>query len=75
MDRLTNKIRPKIIFMGEKDFQQLYLVKKYIQKKHSTFDLGVQATQPGDGRLAARRAPAAPHTPECGGWVHRKRRP
>ena len=34
MDRLTNKIRPKIIFLGEKDFQQLYLVKKYIQKKY-----------------------------------------
>jgi len=36
MDRLTNKIRPKIIFMGEKDFQQLYLVKKYIQKKYKS---------------------------------------
>ena len=34
MDRLTNKIRPKIIFLGEKDFQQLYLVRKYIQKKY-----------------------------------------
>ena len=33
MDRLTKIIMPKKIFMGEKDFQQLYLVKKYIQKK------------------------------------------
>ena len=33
MDRLTKKIRPSKIFMGEKDFQQLYLVKKYINKK------------------------------------------
>ncbi len=32
MDRLTKLIRPKKIYMGEKDFQQLYLVKKYIQK-------------------------------------------
>ena len=36
MDRLTNIINPKKIYMGEKDFQQLYLVKKYIQKKNST---------------------------------------
>ena len=34
MDRLTNMINPKKIFMGEKDFQQLYLVKKYIEKKY-----------------------------------------
>jgi pantoate--beta-alanine ligase len=36
MDRLTNKIHPKKIFMGEKDFQQLYLVKKYIEKKYKS---------------------------------------
>jgi pantoate--beta-alanine ligase len=30
MDRLIMMIKPKKIFMGEKDFQQLYLVKKYI---------------------------------------------
>ena len=34
MDRLTNIIKPKKIFMGEKDFQQLFLVKKYIEKKY-----------------------------------------
>ena len=32
MDRLTKLIKPKKIFMGEKDFQQLYLVKKFIEK-------------------------------------------
>ena len=32
MDRFTKIIKPKKIFMGEKDFQQLYLVKKYIEK-------------------------------------------
>ena len=33
MTRLTKLINPSKIFMGEKDFQQLYLVKKYINKK------------------------------------------
>ena len=33
MDRLVNKIIPKYVFMGLKDFQQLYLVKKYIGKR------------------------------------------
>ena len=34
MSRLTNLINPTKIFMGEKDFQQFYLVKKYIKKKY-----------------------------------------
>ncbi len=36
MDRLTDKIKPNKIFMGRKDFQQLYLVKKYLKKKYNT---------------------------------------
>ena len=36
VDRMTNKIRPKKIFMGEKDFQQLYLIKNYIEKKYGS---------------------------------------
>ncbi len=36
MDRLTNIIRPNKIFMGEKDYQQLLLVKKFIEKKYET---------------------------------------
>ena len=36
MDRLTNLIKPKKIYMGEKDFQQLYLVKNYIEKKYKS---------------------------------------
>jgi pantoate--beta-alanine ligase len=36
MDRLTTIIKPRKIFMGEKDFQQLYLVKKFIKKKHQS---------------------------------------
>jgi len=36
MDRLTKLIRPKKIFMGEKDYQQLYLVKEYIEKNYES---------------------------------------
>ena len=36
MDRLTRLIKPKKIFMGKKDFQQLYLVKTYIEKKYKS---------------------------------------
>ncbi|MDC3028633.1 pantoate--beta-alanine ligase, partial [Candidatus Pelagibacter sp.] len=36
MDRLTMIIKPKKIFMGEKDFQQLYLVKSFIQNKYDS---------------------------------------
>jgi len=32
MTRLTKIVKPSKIFMGEKDFQQLILVKKYIEK-------------------------------------------
>ena len=33
MDRLTNLINPRKIFMGEKDFQQLYLVRNYLKNR------------------------------------------
>ena len=36
MDRFTKIIRPNKIFMGEKDFQQLCLVKKYIEKRYKS---------------------------------------
>ena len=36
MDRFTKMIKPKKIFMGEKDFQQLYFVKKFIEKKYNS---------------------------------------
>ena len=36
MDRLTKMIKPYKIFMGEKDYQQLYLVKKYLKKKYNS---------------------------------------
>ena len=34
MDRLIKLINPKYTFMGEKDFQQLFLVKNFIGKKY-----------------------------------------
>ncbi len=40
MDRLTGLIRPKKIFMGEKDYQQLYLVRKYLKKHHISKIIG-----------------------------------
>jgi len=40
MDRLTNLIKPKKIFMGKKDFQQLFLVKGFIEKKYKTKVIG-----------------------------------
>ena len=36
MDKFTKIINPQKIFMGEKDFQQLYLVKKLLEKKYKT---------------------------------------
>jgi len=36
MDRYVELISPQKIFMGEKDFQQFYLVKNYIENKHNT---------------------------------------
>ena len=34
MDKLTKIVNPQKIFMGEKDFQQLYLVKKILGRKY-----------------------------------------
>ena len=34
MDRFTNLIKPQYIFLGEKDFQQLVLVKNYLKNKY-----------------------------------------
>jgi len=36
MNRLTKLIKPKKIFMGQKDFQQFYLVKKYLENRYKT---------------------------------------
>ena len=36
LNRFTKLISPKIMFMGEKDYQQYFLVKDYISKKYDT---------------------------------------
>tara|TARA_B100001175_G_scaffold105888_1_gene89895 strand:+ start:180 stop:992 length:813 start_codon:yes stop_codon:yes gene_type:complete len=35
MDRLLDLIKPKYVFMGKKDFQQLYLIEKFFAKKYN----------------------------------------
>jgi pantoate--beta-alanine ligase len=40
MSRLTTLIKPTKIFMGEKDFQQCFLVKNFIEKKFNTKVIG-----------------------------------
>jgi pantoate--beta-alanine ligase len=40
MNRLTKIIKPKNIFMGEKDFQQFFLVKNFIEKRFDTKIIG-----------------------------------
>ncbi len=34
MNRLLNVIKAKYVFLGEKDYQQLFLIKKYLGKKY-----------------------------------------
>ena len=34
MTRLSDLINPTKIYMGEKDFQQIYLVKKFLKRKY-----------------------------------------
>ena len=40
MNKLTSLNKPKKIFMGKKDYQQLFLVKNFIEKKYSTKIIG-----------------------------------
>ena len=36
MNRFTSLIKPKNVFMGEKDYQQFFLVRKFIERKYKT---------------------------------------
>ena len=36
LNRFTSIIKPKNIFMGEKDYQQFFLVRKFIERKYKT---------------------------------------
>ena len=48
MDRLTSIVKPNKIFMGNKDFQQLFLVKKYLKKKYNTEVIGCKTIRNKD---------------------------
>ena len=45
MNRLTKLIKPKKIFMGKKDFQQLFLVKNFIEKNFNTKVVGCKTVR------------------------------
>jgi len=51
MDRFTNIIKPRIIYMGNKDFQQLYLVKNFIKKKYKVKVIGCKTIR-NENKLA-----------------------
>ena len=51
MNRLTKLIKPKKIFMGKKDFQQLFLVKNFIENKFNTKVIGCKTIR-NKNRLA-----------------------
>jgi len=51
MDRLTKIIGPKKIFMGEKDYQQLFLVKNYLLKKYKIKVISCRTIR-GDNKVA-----------------------
>tara|TARA_B100000900_G_C20559284_1_gene708160 strand:- start:936 stop:1751 length:816 start_codon:yes stop_codon:yes gene_type:complete len=45
MDRFTELIRPHKIFMGKKDFQQLFLVKNFIEQKYKVKVIGCKTVR------------------------------
>ena len=55
MDRLTNLIKPKKIFMGKKDFQQFFLVKKFIEKRYRTKIIGCKTIRDKDNLALSSR--------------------
>ena len=55
MDRLINLIKPKKVFMGKKDFQQLYLVKKFVEKKYKTKVIGCKTIRDNNGLALSSR--------------------
>ena len=55
MDKLTNLIRPKRIFMGKKDYQQLFLVKNFIEKKYGTKIIGCKTIRNKKGLALSSR--------------------
>ena len=56
INRLLEIIKPKYIFLGKKDFQQLYLIKKYIEKyKIKTTVIGCNTIREKNGVACSSR--------------------
>ena len=55
MDRLTNMIKPQKIYMGEKDLQQLYLVKKLIESKYNSLVVACKTVRDKNGLALSSR--------------------
>ena len=49
MNILTKLINPNKIFMGKKDFQQFYLVKKFLENKYKTKVIGCKIIRDNNG--------------------------
>ena len=49
LDRFVKLISPKIIFMGQKDYQQFFLVRNFISKKYSTKVLSCKTIRDPNG--------------------------
>ena len=73
MDRLTNLIKPKKIFMGNKDFQQLFLVKNFIEKKFKTKVIGCNTIRDENKlALSSRNYLFDKHDLDIGGIIAKK---
>jgi pantoate--beta-alanine ligase len=55
MDRLTKIIKPQKIYMGEKDLQQLYLVKKLIENKYNSLVVACKTVRDKNGLALSSR--------------------
>ena len=49
LNRFVNLISPKMMFMGEKDYQQFFLVREYISKRYSTIVYNCKTIRSGNG--------------------------
>ena len=55
IDRFLKLIKPKYIFLGIKDFQQLWLIKNYIKYKHKTKVIPCKTIRYKDGMALSTR--------------------
>ena len=55
LDRFVKLISPKIMFMGEKDYQQFYLVKNFISKKYTTIVYPCRTIRSSNGMALSSR--------------------